>query len=286
LKGAITPVARVGTGPGAHTVGRPQRRIERSRDLERARLADVLDCASTSSSSRACPAPTATQVSGDSVRCTGIPVWAWTRSANACRREPPPASRVPCLAISPASSGGVCSSVSCSAARISDSGPSIARRTSALPRRRLHHQPDGCLGHPASAQPQPLPVLERMRFLIHDRDSKFSTAFDEVLRSEGINVIHTPIRAPQANAYAQRFVRTVRAECLDWLPILGRRQSRTGARQLCHAPRAPPPRGRPPTTRPGEGCQPPNPRRRTSSRPARRPHSRIPPNRSMTVPGF
>jgi putative transposase len=60
-------------------------------------------------------------------------------------------------------------------------------------------------------------------FPVHDRDSKFTAAFDEVFRSEGLTVIHTPVRAPQANAYAERFVRTVRTECLDWLLIVGRR---------------------------------------------------------------
>ena len=57
--------------------------------------------------------------------------------------------------------------------------------------------------------------------------SKFSRAFDQVFRSEGIDVIHTPIRAPQANAHAERFVRTIRAESLDWLPIIGRRHLET-----------------------------------------------------------
>jgi putative transposase len=62
------------------------------------------------------------------------------------------------------------------------------------------------------------------RFLIHDRDSKFSGAFDEVFRSEGIEIVRTPIHAPQANAFAERFVGTVRRECLDWILITGRRQ--------------------------------------------------------------
>jgi transposase InsO family protein len=63
---------------------------------------------------------------------------------------------------------------------------------------------------------------ERVRFLIRDRDQKFTTAFDEVFRSDGIEIVRTPFRAPQANGAAERFVRTARSECLDWLLVLNR----------------------------------------------------------------
>ena len=59
------------------------------------------------------------------------------------------------------------------------------------------------------------------QFLVHDRDTKFTHAFDDMFRTEGIRVIRTPIQAP--NAPAERWVRTLRADCLDRILILGRR---------------------------------------------------------------
>jgi putative transposase len=58
-------------------------------------------------------------------------------------------------------------------------------------------------------------------FLLRDRDAKFSRSFNEVFRSEGGKVLVTPVQAPKANADAERWVRTVRAECLDWLLVVG-----------------------------------------------------------------
>jgi transposase InsO family protein len=63
----------------------------------------------------------------------------------------------------------------------------------------------------------------RPTLLVRDRDAKFTRSFDDVVRSEGVRVVRTPVRAPRANAHAERWVGTVRRECLDWLLIVGRR---------------------------------------------------------------
>ncbi len=96
--------------------------------------------------------------------------------------------------------------------------------------RRVHLA--GCTANPSGAwvtqQARQLTwgLAERstsVRLLIRDRDSKFTRDFDIVFRSEGIEIVRTPVRAPKANAVAERFVRTVRAGCLDWLLILNHR---------------------------------------------------------------
>jgi len=100
-----------------------------------------------------------------------------------------------------------------------------------LDTRRVHLA--GCSAHPdgpwttQQARQLAWSVSEQVkpiRFLLHDRDSKFGRAFDEVFRSEGVEIIRTPFRAPNANAFAERWVDTVRRDCLDWLLITSRRQ--------------------------------------------------------------
>ncbi len=90
----------------------------------------------------------------------------------------------------------------------------------------------GCTAHPSAAwvtqQARNLawPLDEEERrptILIRDRDAKFPAAFDAVFRAENVRVVRTPVRAPRANAVAERWVETVRRECLDWLLILGQR---------------------------------------------------------------
>ena len=96
--------------------------------------------------------------------------------------------------------------------------------------RRIHISPS--TAHPDSAwvtqQARNLAIAldgrsPLVRFLIRDRDAKFTGPFDAVLRSEGMRVIPTPVQAPNANAYAERVIETMRAECLDWTLIWGRR---------------------------------------------------------------
>ncbi|MDP9342051.1 MAG: transposase [Actinomycetota bacterium] len=83
-----------------------------------------------------------------------------------------------------------------------------------------------------------------MRFLIRDRDAKYRGSFDEVLRTEAVHVTRTPIRAPRANAVAERWVRTIRGECLDRTLLLSRSHlERVLRRYVAHYNRQRPHRG-------------------------------------------
>jgi putative transposase len=90
----------------------------------------------------------------------------------------------------------------------------------------------GCTAHPTAAW-----VTQKARdvcwdladagahptVLLRDRDTKFAPAFDAVFATQGVRVVRTPVRTPQANAFAERWVGTVRRECLDWLLVTGER---------------------------------------------------------------
>ena len=111
--------------------------------------------------------------------------------------------------------------------------PPFGRSCSVTAWIRLHAEP--APRGPATARPDSawvtqqarnLAIEERLtgiRFLLHERDAKFSGPFDGVFETEGVRVVRTPIRAPKANAFAERFVRTLRSECLDHVLVYGRR---------------------------------------------------------------
>ena len=93
--------------------------------------------------------------------------------------------------------------------------------------RRVHLA--GCTAHPDDAwvtqQARQIAwtLLERkkpVRFLIRDRDTKFTSRFDAVFEGQDVQVVRTPVQPPEANGIAERFVRTVRSECVDWLLTL------------------------------------------------------------------
>ncbi len=64
-------------------------------------------------------------------------------------------------------------------------------------------------------------LLVRCRYLIHDRDEKFASGFDMIFRSVGIEAIKLPARSPNLNAFAERFVRSIKSECLDRMIFFG-----------------------------------------------------------------
>ena len=83
---------------------------------------------------------------------------------------------------------------------------------------RQHHRPSHWTLHQLR---ETIPSDHDYRFVIHDRDSIFSSNFDSSLARLGVKAIRTPICSPKANAVCERLIGTLRRECLDWIIPLG-----------------------------------------------------------------
>lgn len=102
-----------------------------------------------------------------------------------------------------------------------------------------------------------IPRDHSFRFLIHDRDSIFSTEVDETIENLGVKVLRTPVRAPQANAYCETLIGTIRRECLDYMIPLSEKHLRTILREwgAHYKHRRPHSSLGPGIPDPGSGCQ-------------------------------
>jgi putative transposase len=148
--------------------------------------------------------------------------YSWRGPPSRSRRRTLPRRSLPAT-ITPAGWSGACSfsarcgDAGCSAGRRSEGSARDggARRSAASPRLVTQQARNLLLALGEQGR--------QLRFLVRDRDAKFSRSFDDVFRSEGTQVLMAPVQAPKANAYAERWVRTVRGDCLDWLLIVGRR---------------------------------------------------------------
>ena len=78
----------------------------------------------------------------------------------------------------------------------------------------------------------PTPVLANDRFLLDDRDARFTAAFADALSSTRHQTVRLPARSPNLNAYAERFVRTIKESCLDQLILVGERSLRTAVHEF------------------------------------------------------